>query len=128
MSSSPAGNQVVVRFDSARNRLEIVYHGVIGSSGMAKYEEEIRSAIGQLKSDFHLLTDLSAIVSMDSGCIPYIERSMDAINRGGVGRIVRVIPHTSKDIGLSIMSLFHYRHGLRIITCLTREEAEQALL
>ena len=128
MSSTPTVNQVLVRFDLERNRLEIVYHGVIGSSGMAQYEEEIRAAIGQLKGEFHLLTDLSSIISMDSGCIPYIERSMDAINRGGVGRIVRVIPHTSKDIGLSIMSLFHYRHGLRIITCVTREEAEQALL
>lgn len=128
MSSTPATNQVLVLADAARNRIEIIFQGKIAPAEMARYEEEIRVAIAQLREEFHLLTDLSALLSMESGCIPHIERSMDAINRGGVGRIVRVIPHTSKDIGLSIMSLFHYRHGLRIITCRTREEAEQALL
>jgi hypothetical protein len=128
MSSTPIANQVLVLADPARNRVEIVFRGVIAAAEMRQYEEDVRGAIGQVRAEFHLLTDLSALTSMDAGCIPHMERSMDTINRGGVGRIVRVIPHTSKDIGLSIMSLFHYRHGLRIITCLTREEAEQALL
>jgi hypothetical protein len=128
MSSIPSANQVFVIADVTRNRIEIVFQGTVAPTDMARYEADIVTALGQVRAEFHLLTDLSALKSMESGCIPHIERSMDVINRGGVGRIVRVIPHTSKDIGLSIMSLFHYRHGLRIITCVTRDEAEQALL
>ena len=128
MSSLPINHQVLVAVDAARNRIEVVFQGNIGPREMARYEEDIRAAISQVRAEFRLLTDLSALSSMDSACIPQLERAMDAINGSGVGRIVRVIPHTSKDIGLSIMSLFHYRHGLRIITCRTREEAEQALV
>ena len=95
MSSTPTVNQVIVLADAERNRIEIIFRGVIAASEMRRYEEDVRDAISQLRTEFHLLTDLSALTSMDAGCIPHMERSMDAINGGGVGRIVRVIPHTS---------------------------------
>jgi hypothetical protein len=38
-----------------------------------------------------------------------------------------VIPDPTIDIGLQIMSLFHYGHDVRIITCATLEEAMRAL-
>jgi len=128
MSSDPASNRVHVSADLARNRIEIAFHGAITSAEIAQYEIEVTAAVAQLRGEFHLLTDLSPLLSMHPACIPSIERTMEIISRAGVSRIVRVIPHSSKDIGLSIMSLFHYRRGLPIITCLTREEAEQALL
>jgi hypothetical protein len=40
---------------------------------------------------------------------------------------VRVIPDSRKDIGLNIMSLFHYRRGVRIVTCETLAEAHTIL-
>jgi hypothetical protein len=42
--------------------------------------------------------------------------------------VVRVIPDPHKDIGLNILSLFHYRRGVRIVTCETLEEAMRALV
>jgi hypothetical protein len=41
--------------------------------------------------------------------------------------VVRIIPDPRKDIGLSIMSVFHYRRGVRIVTCETLAEALSAL-
>jgi hypothetical protein len=41
--------------------------------------------------------------------------------------VVRVIPNPQKDIGLNILSLFHYRRRVRIVTCETLEEAMNAL-
>jgi hypothetical protein len=44
-----------------------------------------------------------------------------------VETVVRVIPDPHKDIGLNIMSLFHYRRRVRIITCETLAEALRSL-
>ena len=52
---------------------------------------------------------------------------MDLFDAAGVDTIVRVIPNPRKDIGFSIMSLFHYRHGVHIMTCETMEEAKRIL-
>jgi hypothetical protein len=52
---------------------------------------------------------------------------MDLLNQHGVAMIVRVIPDPHKDIGLNILSLFHYRRGIRIVTCKTMEEARTVL-
>jgi hypothetical protein len=41
--------------------------------------------------------------------------------------VVRVIPDPARDIGLQIMSLFHYGHDVRIVTCATLDEAQRAL-
>jgi hypothetical protein len=41
--------------------------------------------------------------------------------------VVRVIPDPQKDIGLNILSLFHYRRRVRIVTCKTLAEAMKAL-
>jgi hypothetical protein len=41
--------------------------------------------------------------------------------------VVRVIPDPRKDIGLNMLSLFHYRRGIRIVTCMTLEEATKTL-
>jgi hypothetical protein len=41
--------------------------------------------------------------------------------------VVRVIPDPTKDIGLNILSVFHYRHRVRVVTCQTMEEAARLL-
>jgi len=40
---------------------------------------------------------------------------------------VRVIPDSNKDIGLNILSLFHYRHQPQVVTCKNMAEAARAL-
>jgi hypothetical protein len=52
---------------------------------------------------------------------------MDLLNKRSVSKVVRVIPDPQKDIGLNILSLFHYRRGLPIVTCETMDEAMAAL-
>ena len=48
-------------------------------------------------------------------------------NKQGVAKIVRVIPDPKKDIGLNILSVFHYPRRIQIITCETRKEALKLL-
>jgi hypothetical protein len=52
---------------------------------------------------------------------------MDLCNKQGAARVVRVIPDPHKDIGLNILSLFHYGRKVRISTYQTLAEALQAL-
>jgi hypothetical protein len=61
---------------------------------------------------------------MDPECSDELGRAMDLINQRGVSLIVRVIPDPAKDIGLNILTIFHYPHQPRIITC---ENLAQAL-
>jgi hypothetical protein len=48
---------------------------------------------------------------------------MDLMSKLGVAKVVRVIPDPHKDIGLNIMSLFHYPRRIPIVTCPTLKEA-----
>jgi len=52
---------------------------------------------------------------------------MDLIGQTGVGSVVRIIPDPSKDMGLNILSIFHYPRGLQIVTCNSTVEAFQKL-
>ena len=49
------------------------------------------------------------------------------LNAQGVTEILRVIPDPAQDIGLNIMSLFHYSKEVKFLTLQFREEAETRL-
>ena len=114
-------------FDKAENLLTIVYAQQVTPEETARCEQELRALLAEQSTGFCLLTDMSGLESMDVACGEYIRRVMDFLNEKGVKRVVRVIPDPRKDIGLNIMSLFHYRRGVRIVTCETMEEAMSVL-
>jgi hypothetical protein len=91
-------------------------------------EATVEALAKELPPGFRLLSDLSGLESMDPACLPHISRTMDRLNQGGVAKVVRVIPDPHKDIGLNIMSLFHYRRRIPIVTCETLAEAMEVLV
>src|ERR1039457_3207588 len=113
--------------DKAKNLLKISYAQHVGPEDTERGEEKIRALLADLRPGFRLLTDLSALESMDLACVPFIKTVMDLCNKKGVEMVVRVIPYPYKDIGLNILSLFHYRRRVHIVTCETLEEAMSAL-
>ena len=52
---------------------------------------------------------------------------MDLFNAKGVAMVVRVIPDPKRDIGLNILSLFHYSRKVRIVTVKSLDEATKLL-
>lgn len=83
--------------------------------------------LANLEKGFRLLVDLSQLNTMDTECAAAIGQVMELFDERGVGLIVRVIPNPKKDIGLNILSLFHYHHRPRIVTCKNLEEAGRVL-
>jgi hypothetical protein len=115
----------VIRFDAKPDlKLFLVrYDGHITKEDTEKGVDQAAKCLTVLPREFRLLADLSTLMSMDVACAPSIERVMDLCQEHGVAEIIRIIPDPSRDIGMQIMSMFHYGSGVRILTCSTQEEA-----
>jgi anti-anti-sigma regulatory factor len=113
--------------DEPKRLLVIRYNRVVRAEETEKGLEQIRNGLAKLQRGFRLLADLSELQSMDVGCAPFIEKAMDMCNEKGASMVVRVIPDPHRDIGLQIMSYFHYSGDVQIVTCQTLAEAEEIL-
>ena len=113
--------------DQLKNLLTIRYAGAVEPAEVESRLEDMRSNLAQLQSGFRLLVDLTELQSMDVACAPFIEKAMDLCNEKGACLIVRVIPDPHRDIGLKIMSIFHYDSDVQILNCQTLEQAEEIL-
>ena len=113
--------------DEPKRLLAIHYSGLVRADETEKGLEQIRNGLVKLQRGFRLLVDLSKLQSMDVGCAPFIEKAMDMCNEKGASLVVRVIPDPHRDIGLQIMSIFHYGGDVRIITCETLVQANELL-
>jgi hypothetical protein len=118
---------VQVEADPAKNLLKIAFSNKVTAVEVRDNLAKVEGLLKTLKPGFRLLTDLSGLESMELGSASHIERSMDLMSKTGISKVVRVIPDPSKDIGLKIMSLFHYSRKVQIVTCESREEAARAL-
>ena len=118
---------LAVEIDQPQNLLVIRYSGSVRPDETERGLGEIRSGLPKLKSGFRLLADLTELKLMDVACAPHIEKAMDACNENGISTVVRVIPDPARDIGMQIMSLFHYGGNVRILTCQNMDEARELL-
>ena len=88
----------------------------------------VGTLLAQLTPGFRVLADLERMESMEADCTQQIGKFMEQCDQAGVGIIVRVIPDPTKDIGLTIMSRFHYRKTHpRMVTCQSMVEAAEVL-
>lgn len=113
--------------DSNRNVLRVEYRGWVTPDMMRSHLSELDDILPRLKDGFSVLTDLSALERIESGCLPDLTRVMEVYAAHGIASVIRIIPDPTRDIGFSILSFFHYPHSVRIVTCADSEEAERAL-
>ena len=64
---------------------------------------------------------------MDSAAARYVAEIMDALAEKGIASVTRVMPDPHKDIGLNILSQFHYGPGIQIATFETLADALQSM-
>jgi hypothetical protein len=116
-----------VECDISRNLIGLRYRGRVAAADVKAVSERVMELLPSLRQGFTLLADLSELESMELECVTDITRIMDACNAAGIGTVVRIVPDTRKDIGLNILSIIHYRRGVRVLTCESSEEAARAL-
>ena len=104
---------------------------VISAAQKVTAEEAKMAAqrIGEVLQDvapgFRVLADFRGLQSMDSGAARHIAEIMDALAEKNVGSVTRVMPDPHKDIGLNILSQFHYGANVKIATFETLADALQ---
>ena len=103
--------------NKVRRLLMLRYIGRVTNEEMIQGEAEVLALLSEISPGFRVVQDLSQLEAMDAKTVEWVGRMMDLFYERGVGRVVRVIPDPSKDIGFNILSVFHYRHSPEIITC-----------
>ena len=112
-----------VETDNLNRLVKISWSENVSADEMRKCAEELRALTADVKPGFRLLSDLTGLKSMDPTGASYIAAIMDIFAAKQVGSVVRVIPDPHRDIGLQIMSYFHYRGDVRFVTCESLAEA-----
>jgi len=116
-----------VKVEQSRNALSIAYGGDVTPDETRLCAEQVRLALAILEPGYRLLVDLTGLNAMDLSCSPIIANIMEMCNAAGVADVVRIIPDPTRDIGLQILSFFHYGKGVSIRTCASVAEANDLL-
>ena len=116
-----------VKLDQSVNTLSISYGARVTPDETRLCADEVRLALTILKPGFRLVVDLTELESMDVSCSPLIANIMEICNAAGVAEVIRIIPDPTRDIGLQILSFFHYGNDVYIRTCATVAEAVEIL-
>ena len=118
----------LAEFDRSQRLLKLTVAGDIIVEEAKSALEKLRLLLKDVQPGFRVLADLGALVSMPTSVAPYLGEIMEACAEKGVALVVRLLPaDPSKDIGLSIISQFHYPPHVPVVTCATMEEAMRLL-
>ena len=90
--------------------------------------QRIRELLQDVTPGFRVLADFRWLDSMDSAAARHIAEIMDALAEKGLASVTRVIPDPHKDIGLNILSQFHYGPDIQIATFETLADALQSIV
>jgi len=113
--------------NKARRLLYLSYVDLVTAAELKRGYSEVVALLADFPAGFRTLADMSHMESMEVECAEIIGQTMELLEQHGVEMVVRVIPDASKDIGLNIISIFHYQKQPRIVTCQTMSEAARAL-
>ena len=89
--------------------------------------KRIREVLQDVAPGFGVLVDFRWLESMDSAAAPHLAEIMDTLTQKGVGSVARVLSDPHKDIGLNILSQFHYGQQVTITTFDTLADAVQSI-
>ena len=119
---------ILATINKTKQVMVINYVGRVRPADLKQSREELKALLLDLRPGFRMLVNLSNLESMGLECRAELGRNMDLFSQAGIGRVVRVIPDPSKDMGLNIMAVFHYSNHPVIINCANLAEAVEKLL
>jgi len=119
---------LLVTSNKLKQLVLVSYVGDVSPGDLERGRAEIRPVLADMKPGFSLLVDLSQLRSMGIECVDELGRNMELFDKHEVGVVVRVVPDPLKDIGMNILTIFHYPHHPRIVTCDNMVEGVKAAL
>src|SRR5262245_42849907 len=96
--------------NKSKQLLHLSFIGQVRIEDLAQRSEEMAVLLADLRPGFRLLTDFGRLDFMSGDCASEIGKFMELFDQKGLELVVRVIPDQTKDIGLNILSRFHYHH------------------
>ena len=116
-----------VEADKSKRFLVISAAGHVTGEEVKEAARQVREIVEDVKPGFRVLTDFRWLDSMEPAAARHVAEIMDALAEKKVGLVVRVVPDPRKDIGLNILSQFHYGSDVRVATFESLAEALQVL-
>ena len=109
--------------DPSRNLFHQILAGQLDVAEAGHVVELARKILPRLQPGFDILTDLRELEVLEPGAEDSIKALMDVCNAHRPRQVVRVVTSVTNNYGFTVMSYFHYTHGLPLITCLSLKEA-----
>ena len=116
-----------VEVDQTKRLLVISAAGRVTIEEVREAAQRVREMTKDAEPGFRVLTDFRWMESMDPAAARHVAEIMDALAGKKVGLVIRVVPDPHKDIGLNILSQFHYGGDIQIATFETLADALQSL-
>ena len=116
-----------VELDRSKRLLVISAAQKVTAEEAKMVAQRIREVLQDVEPGFRVLADFRWLESMDSGAARHIAKIMDALAEKNVASVTRVMPDPHKDIGLNILSQFHYGPEVTITTFETLADAVQSI-
>jgi hypothetical protein len=117
----------VVETDTTKQLLVLSIAGAITVEESKETLGRVIEKVREMEPGFVALIDFRWLESMSASAAPFVAEIMDAFAAKKVTAVVRVMPDPHRDIGLNILSRFHYGPEVRLLTFETLADAIQAL-
>lgn len=117
-----------VESDRSKRLLVISAAGRVTKKEVETVALRVREIMKEITPGFRVLTDFRWLERMDPAAAVPLAGIMDALSKKNVAAVVRVVPDPRKDIGLNILSQFHYGPQIKLATFESLAEALSALI
>jgi len=117
-----------VESDRSKQLLVISAAGRVTKKEVERVALRVCEMMKEITPGFRVLTDFRWLEWMDPAAAVPLAEIMDALAEKDVAAVVRVIPDPHKDIGLNILSQFHYGPQIKLVTFESLAEALSALM
>jgi anti-anti-sigma regulatory factor len=116
-----------VELDRSKRLLVISAAETVTAEEAKMAAQRVREVLQDVAPGFRVLADFRGLESMDSAAARHIAEMMDALSEKEVASVTRVMSDPRKDIGLNILSQFHYGPHVQIATFETLADAVQSI-
>ncbi len=117
-----------VEADKSKPLVVISAVGQVTRKEAKQAAQRTRDILKDFAPGFRVLTDFRWLQSMDTAAARHVAEIMDTLTEKQVASVIRVMPDPHKDIGLNILSQFHYGPEIQITTFETLADALQSLV